>query len=251
MLDLSLTAEQQGQLAEWHAFAEEVIRPVVAEHDRDESTPMEVLEEASRRGLYSLDFWAAGLEDPTGLHWLLANEELFWGCAGIALQLTVSGLALAGLSAAGTPEQLMQWAPECFGSPGDIKLGALAVTEPTGGSEVASLTTTARRDGFDWVLDGTRCSSATVGSPTCTSSWAPWTLTSGIADRRPSSYRRAQPAWSRSAACPSWAFGRPIPASSGSRAVAFLPTTCSAVKTSSTSDSTQQATTRTSPGRPR
>jgi len=154
VLDLSLTAEQQGQLAEWHAFAEEVIRPVAAEHDRDESTPMEVLEEASRRGLYSLDSWAAGLEDPTGLHWLLANEELFWGCAGIALQLTVSGLALAGLSAAGTPEQLMQCAPECFGSPSDIKLGALAVTEPTGGSDVASLTTTARRDGSDWVLDG-------------------------------------------------------------------------------------------------
>jgi len=154
VLDLSLTAEQQGQLAEWHAFAEEVIRPVAAEHDRDESTPMEVLEEAWRRGLYSLDFWAAGLEDPTGLHWLLANEELFWGCAGIALQLTVSGLALAGLSAAGTPEQLMQCAPECFGSPGDIKLGALAVTEPTGGSDVASLTTTARRDGSGWVLDG-------------------------------------------------------------------------------------------------
>ena len=41
MLDLSLTAEQQGQLAGWHAFAEEVIRPVAAEHDRDESTPME------------------------------------------------------------------------------------------------------------------------------------------------------------------------------------------------------------------
>jgi len=40
VLDLSLTAEQQGQLAEWHAFAEEVIRPVAAEHDRDESTPM-------------------------------------------------------------------------------------------------------------------------------------------------------------------------------------------------------------------
>ena len=41
MLDLSLTAEQQGQPAEWHAFAEKVIRPVAAEHDRDESTRME------------------------------------------------------------------------------------------------------------------------------------------------------------------------------------------------------------------
>lgn len=90
----------------------------------------------------------------TGLHWLLATEELFWGCAGIGLQLTFSGLALAGLSSAGTPEQLVQWAPQCFGSPGDIKLGALAVTEPDGGSDVGSLQTTARRDGTDWILDG-------------------------------------------------------------------------------------------------
>ncbi|MDT7548199.1 MAG: acyl-CoA dehydrogenase [Actinomycetota bacterium] len=154
LLDLSLTEDQQKSVQEWHAFADEVIRPVAAEHDRAESTPMDVLEEAAKRGLYSLDFWAAGREDPTGLHWLLASEELFWGCAGIALQLTVSGLALAGLSSAGTPEQLIQWGPECFGSPGDIKLGALAVTEPDAGSDVASLQTTARRDGSDWVLDG-------------------------------------------------------------------------------------------------
>ena len=154
MLDLRLTDEQQRDVAAWHAFAQEVIRPVAAEHDRAESTPMDVLEEAAQRGLYTLDFWAAGREDPTGLHWLLATEELFWGCAGIGLQLTVSGLALAGLSSAGTPEQLVQWAPECFGSPGDIKMGALAVTEPDGGSDVGSLQTTARRDGSDWVLDG-------------------------------------------------------------------------------------------------
>ena len=115
---------------------------------------MDVLEEASRCGIYSLDFWAQGAVDPTGLHWLLASEELFWGCAGIALQLTVSGLALAGLRAAGTDEQLSEWAPQLFGTPGDIKLGALAVTEPDGGSDVGSLQTTARRDGSDWILDG-------------------------------------------------------------------------------------------------
>ena len=154
MLDLRLTEDQQRNVATWHAFAEEVMRPAAAEHDRAESMPTDVLEEAARRGIYSLDFWAAGREDPTGLHWLLATEELFWGCAGIGLQLTVSGLALAGLSSAGTPEQLVQWAPQCFGSPGDIKLGALAVTEPEGGSDVGSLQTTARRDGTDWILDG-------------------------------------------------------------------------------------------------
>jgi acyl-CoA dehydrogenase len=154
LLDFRLTEDQKSNVASWHAFAADVIRPAAAEHDTAESTPMEVLEEAAQRGIYSLGFWAAGREDPTGLHWLLATEELFWGCAGIGLQLTVSGLALAGLSAAGTPEQLVQWAPECFGAPGDIKLGALAVTEPDGGSDVGSLQTTARRDGSDWILDG-------------------------------------------------------------------------------------------------
>lgn len=154
MLDLRLTDDQQRNVAAWHAFAQDVIRPAAAEHDRAETTPMDVLEEAAQRGIYSLEFWSDGREDPTGLHWLLATEELFWGCAGIGLQLTVSGLALAGLAAAGTTEQLIQWAPQMFGSPGDIKLGALAVTEPDGGSDVRSLQTMARRDGSDWILDG-------------------------------------------------------------------------------------------------
>jgi acyl-CoA dehydrogenase len=154
VFDLSLTDDQRASLADWHDFAETVIRPVAAEHDRDESTPMEVLEEAATRGIYSLDFWAQGTADDSGLHWLLASEELFWGCAGIGLQLTVSGLALAGLRAAATDEQLAQWAPECFGTPGDIKLGALAVSEPEAGSDVGSLQTCARRDGSDWILDG-------------------------------------------------------------------------------------------------
>jgi acyl-CoA dehydrogenase len=154
LLDLRLTDEQQRNVAKWHTFAEKVIRPVAAEHDREETTPTEVLEEGAKQGLYTLDFWAQGREDPTGLHWLLATEELFWGCAGIGLQLTVSGLALAGLASAGTPEQLVQWGPECFGSPGDIKTAALAITEPDGGSDVGSLATVARRDGDDWVLDG-------------------------------------------------------------------------------------------------
>jgi acyl-CoA dehydrogenase len=48
----------------------------------------------------------------------------------------------------------VQWAPQCFGEPGDIKLAALAVTEPSGGSDVRSIQTRARKDGGDWVIDG-------------------------------------------------------------------------------------------------
>ena len=58
------------------------------------------------------------------------------------------------MAQAATPEQLLRWAPECFGEPGDLKLAALAISEPEGGSDVRNLRTQARRDGDDWVIDG-------------------------------------------------------------------------------------------------
>src|SRR3712207_4996122 len=63
-------------------------------------------------------------------------------------------LALSAMAQAATPEQLLQWAPECFGTPGDLKLAALAISEPEGGSDVRNLRTTATRDGDDWIIDG-------------------------------------------------------------------------------------------------
>src|SRR4029450_5847030 len=75
---------------------------------------------------------------------------------GIALALSASTLAAAGLASSGTPEQIAKWVPECFGSGDEIKLGAYAVTEPQAGSDVKSLRTTARLDGDEWVLNGTK-----------------------------------------------------------------------------------------------
>jgi len=154
VFDLALTTEQQRKAGEWHDFAATVIRPVAARHDREQSLPWEVLEEAARRGIYSPQFYVDGVADPTGLSLVIATEEIFWGCAGIGLQVMVPALALSGLASSGTPEQLFRWAPDCFGTPGDLKLAALAVTEPGGGSDVGALRTTARRDGGDWVLNG-------------------------------------------------------------------------------------------------
>jgi alkylation response protein AidB-like acyl-CoA dehydrogenase len=87
---------------------------------------------------------------------VISAEEFHWGCAGTALAISGSGLAAAGIASSGTPEQIGQWVPECFGSGEDIKLGAYAVTEPQAGSDVKSLKTTAKRDGDEWVLNGTK-----------------------------------------------------------------------------------------------
>jgi alkylation response protein AidB-like acyl-CoA dehydrogenase len=116
------------------------------------------VEEAARNGLYGFDFMANALMDPTGLTLPVAMEELFWGDAGIGLAIFGSGLAAAGISGNGTPEQIMEWVPQCYGTADDVKLGAFCVSEPDAGSDVSSLRTRAVYDeaNDEWVLNGTK-----------------------------------------------------------------------------------------------
>jgi len=94
--------------------------------------------------------------DPTGLTNAIYAEELHWGCAGIGLAISSSSLAAAGVAASGTPEQMARWIPACFGTGDEIRFGAYAVTEAGAGSDVKSLRTTAKLDGDEWVLNGTK-----------------------------------------------------------------------------------------------
>ena len=151
---LALTDDQQALREKAHAFARDVIRPAAPEYDRDQELPWPILQEAAREGFYDWQLYASLTGDPTGLSLAIVMEELFWGCAGIGLSIVLPALALAAMRQAATDEQLARWAPECFGTPDDIKLGALAVTEPSGGSDVRSISTRARKDGSDWVIDG-------------------------------------------------------------------------------------------------
>jgi acyl-CoA dehydrogenase len=155
-MDFSLSDEQQEFKALCRRFATEVIRPVAPRHDADESTPWEVMKEARSWGLHGVEHIQRLGADPDGQFSAIYAEELHWGCAGIALALSASTLAAAGLASSGTPEQIAKWVPECFGSGDEIKLGAYAVTEPQAGSDVKSLRTTARLDGDEWVLNGTK-----------------------------------------------------------------------------------------------
>ena len=155
-MDFALNEEQQQFKAEVRKFARDVIRPVAAKHDAEESTPWEVLKAARGAGLSGTDWLQRMGSDPDGMLGVIGAEELHWGCAGIALAISGSGLAAAGLASSGTPEQIARWVPECFGAGEEVQLGAYAVTEPQAGSDVKSLRTTARRDGDEWVLNGTK-----------------------------------------------------------------------------------------------
>ncbi|MBK6856364.1 MAG: acyl-CoA dehydrogenase family protein [Microthrixaceae bacterium] len=161
MAEFSLALnEEQEQLKDWvHQFAKDVIRPVAEEWDEREEFPWPVVQEAAKVGLYGFDFMAqAMLGDSTGLTMPLAIEELFWGDAGIGLSIMGTGLAAAGIAGNGTPEQMMEWVPQCYGTADDVKLGAFCVSEPDAGSDVSSLRTRAVYDEAkdEWVLNGTK-----------------------------------------------------------------------------------------------
>jgi len=67
-----------------------------------------------------------------------------------------STLAVAGIFGAGTPEQMGEWVPQCYGTADDPKLGAFCVSEPDAGSDVSALRTRAKYDEAkdEWVLNG-------------------------------------------------------------------------------------------------
>src|SRR5438270_3036464 len=155
-MDFRLTDEQIDFQRHCHEFARDVVRPAAARYDREQAVPYDVVGEARARGLHGLDLLQRLASDPEGMLGVIYAEELHWGCAGIALALSVSSLAAAGVASSGTREQIARWVPECFGVGEEIKFGAYAVTEAGAGSDVRSLRTTARREGDEWVLNGTK-----------------------------------------------------------------------------------------------
>ncbi|HZQ85118.1 MAG TPA: acyl-CoA dehydrogenase family protein [Acidimicrobiales bacterium] len=160
MTDFSLDLnEDQLQLQKWvHDFSETVIRPAAHEWDEREETPWPIIQEAAKVGLYSLDFVANAFGDPTGISLPMIMEEVAWGDAGIGLAIFGTTLGVVGITANGTPEQVGEWLPQCFGTADDVKLAAFAVSEPDAGSDVSSLRTRAVYDEAkdEWVLNGTK-----------------------------------------------------------------------------------------------
>ena len=155
-MDFRLTDEQVEFQQKCRKFSAEVIRPVAAKYDREQSVPWDVIKEARKWDLHGLEYIQKVASDPDGLFGVIYAEELHWGCAGIALAISASSLAAAGIASSGTPEQIGQWVPECYGTGDEIKMGAYAVTEAGAGSDVKSLRTTAKLDGDEWVLNGTK-----------------------------------------------------------------------------------------------
>jgi len=149
--------QDQKDIKEWvHGFAEGVVRPAAEEWDEREETPWPIIKEAADIGLYSFEALGQFWSDETGLTLPIANEELFWGDAGIGMAIMGTALAVAAIFGQGTPEQMGEWIPQCFGTADDVKLGAFCASEPDAGSDVSAIRTSAKYDEAtdEWVING-------------------------------------------------------------------------------------------------
>jgi len=151
------------------AFARQSIRPIAPLHDRDESMPWDLMKQAGSFGLTQtsvIDGRRAltGQDDEvdpkkpstTARISCVGSEELAWGCAGISLALGGSGLAASPVARMGTDEQKDEFRRALKGPDehGHIKVAAMALSEPSTGSDISSLSTSARQDGDHWIIDG-------------------------------------------------------------------------------------------------
>ncbi|WP_406051578.1 acyl-CoA dehydrogenase family protein [Streptomyces virginiae] len=148
------TEESRDLLALVREIAQREIRPKAAEEEDSGRFPREVftlLSEASLLGLpYPGEF--GGGEQPYEVY-LQVLEELAAARLTVGLGVSVHSLACHGLAGYGTKEQQSAHLPAMLG--GGL-LGAYCLSEPAAGSDAASLTTKAVRDGDDWIITGTK-----------------------------------------------------------------------------------------------
>jgi acyl-CoA dehydrogenase len=135
-------------------FVAREITSHVEDWERDEDVPRELFRTVGAAGFLGLKFAPeVGGSGPDLLAAAVWTEELArCGSGGVAADLgATTDLAALYVDRAGTDEQRQRYLPPTLA--GEL-IGALAITEPGAGSDVAGITTRARRDGDGWVLDG-------------------------------------------------------------------------------------------------
>ena len=154
MVDFTLSEEQQMLQELAHEFATDNVRPMAEHWDDNSEFPMEAIEAAHELGLMNLHVPEAygGMGMGT-MDEVIVQEEFAWGDPGFATAAYSNGLTAAPIITGGTEEQKAKYLGRLTEAP---RIAAYAVTEPGAGSDVASIQTTAVKDGDDYILNGSK-----------------------------------------------------------------------------------------------
>ncbi|TGK80508.1 acyl-CoA dehydrogenase [Leptospira montravelensis] len=154
MIDFSITDEQKALRDLAKDFAKNEMIPKAEHHDHTGEYPKEILKKAFDVGLMNMhipvEYGGSGLGV---LDELIASEELFYGCSGMATAILANNLALAPVLL-GADDYVMKKYIQPMTE--NFTLAAYAVTEPGAGSDVAGIRTTAKRVGDEYIINGSK-----------------------------------------------------------------------------------------------
>lgn len=134
-------------------FVDREVAPFASEWDEAEGFPRELYRKAADAGLFGLGFPEehGGISGDRFLRLIIGQEIARAGSGGVAASLFSHTIGAPPIAIAGSADLKARLLPGILSGE---RIAALAITEPGGGSDVAALTTKARRDGDDYVIDG-------------------------------------------------------------------------------------------------
>jgi alkylation response protein AidB-like acyl-CoA dehydrogenase len=154
-MDHGLSEEYEALRASVEDFAQKVVAPQIGELYVREQFPYDIVRQMGEMGLFGLPFeeeWGGQGGDYFAL--CLALEELARVDSSVSITLEAGvGLGAMPLYRFGTQEQKERWLPDLVAG---RALGGFGLTEPGGGSDAGATQTTARREGGDWVINGSK-----------------------------------------------------------------------------------------------
>ena len=153
-LDSLLSTEEIALRNKVRGFVNESIKPHIASWYENAQFPLEIVPELAKLGLLGMHLEGYGCAGRSAVEYGLAGTELEAGDSGLRTFVSVQGsLAMSAIYKHGSEEQKQQWLPQM--AAGET-IGCFGLTEPSAGSDPSSMTTFARRDGDDWVINGTK-----------------------------------------------------------------------------------------------
>src|SRR6476646_7872881 len=153
-IDSLLSADELAVREKVRDFTTQRIRPGIARWYDDGVFPLELAPELGELGVLGMHLDGYGCPGRSAVEYGLAAMELEAGDSGIRTFVSVQGsLAMTAIHKWGSEEQKERWLPRM--AAGEL-IGCFALTEPTAGSDPASMTTFARRTNDGWVLDGAK-----------------------------------------------------------------------------------------------
>ena len=161
-MDFDLSEDQLAYQEMARAFARNELAPHAADWDRDGEFPIDVIRKAGELGFCGLyapeDAGGLGL---SRLDSHIIFEELAYGCTATAAYITIHNMCTWMVTSFGNDYIKQQWGAKL--TSGEL-LASYCLTEPNAGSDAASLKTTARRDGDQYILNGSKCFISGAGS---------------------------------------------------------------------------------------